>query len=172
MVRKLIGNFFNFFVPPPRHVHRKISTGVDGGWAEDRACVDPGARTPIGASGNFIQYTQGTNYAGRSCCLEFMFHSISMNPFLTKLCTYRSILRKLVTYLLRENIFTSCGSVVSVLVCQSGDPGSICGVSRIESTITKGKGLQICYWTFVFVWQACAFTNTFNIFEEDSIIYI
>ena len=72
-------------------------------------------------------------------------------------------------YLLRENIFTSCGSVVRVLVCQPGDPGSTCCVSRIESTITKGKGLQL---TFVFVWQAFAFTNTFNILGEDGIIYL
>ena len=31
----------------------KISASVDGGRAEGLACADPGARTPIGASGNF-----------------------------------------------------------------------------------------------------------------------
>ena len=34
---------------------QKISDSVDGGGrAEGLACADPGARTPIGASGNFI----------------------------------------------------------------------------------------------------------------------
>ena len=34
-------------------MHRKISAHVDGGGAEGLACTDPGARTPIGGSGNF-----------------------------------------------------------------------------------------------------------------------
>ena len=33
---------------------RHISSGVDGGGAECLGCADPGARTPIGASGNSI----------------------------------------------------------------------------------------------------------------------
>ena len=31
----------------------KIFDGVDGGRSEGKACADPGARTPIGASGIF-----------------------------------------------------------------------------------------------------------------------
>ena len=34
-----------------RNVWRKISTCVNGGLMEGLACADPGARTPIGASG-------------------------------------------------------------------------------------------------------------------------
>ena len=37
---------------------RKILPSVDGGRAEGLACKDPGVRTPIGASGNFIDYFQ------------------------------------------------------------------------------------------------------------------
>ena len=36
---------------------RKISASVDGGRAEVLECTDPGARTPIGASGNFVSYS-------------------------------------------------------------------------------------------------------------------
>ena len=36
-------------------MYRKISACVDGGRAEGLAWADPGARTPIGASGNFHQ---------------------------------------------------------------------------------------------------------------------
>ena len=32
----------------------KISASVDGGPREGLACADPGARTPIGASGNLV----------------------------------------------------------------------------------------------------------------------
>ena len=39
--------------PPPRHVRGKMFAGVDGGLSGGQACADPGARTPIGASGNF-----------------------------------------------------------------------------------------------------------------------
>ena len=48
--------FSTFLTLPPRHVRRKNSAGVDGGWAEGQACADPGARTPIGASGNFHDF--------------------------------------------------------------------------------------------------------------------
>ena len=34
-----------------RHVRRKLSLVSMGGWAEGQASADPGARTPIGASG-------------------------------------------------------------------------------------------------------------------------
>ena len=36
-------------LPPPKHLHRKISASVDGGLAEVLAWADPGARAPIGA---------------------------------------------------------------------------------------------------------------------------
>ena len=32
-----------------------LSTGVKGGRAEGQACADPGARTPIGTSGNYLK---------------------------------------------------------------------------------------------------------------------
>ena len=35
---------------------RKIAASADGGRVEGLACADPGARTPIGASGNFILF--------------------------------------------------------------------------------------------------------------------
>ena len=36
-----------------RHVRRKISSDVDGGLSGVSRCVDTGARTPIGVSGNY-----------------------------------------------------------------------------------------------------------------------
>jgi hypothetical protein len=48
IARKLI-----LFWPPPRHVRWKFWLVSMGGWTEGEACADPGARTPIGASGNF-----------------------------------------------------------------------------------------------------------------------
>ena len=45
-----------------RSPNRDLDTGVDGGWAEEGpACADPGARTPVGASGNFIKKSQKVN---------------------------------------------------------------------------------------------------------------
>ena len=39
-------------IPPPlRHVRQKIPLVLTGGREEAQACLDPGARTPIGASG-------------------------------------------------------------------------------------------------------------------------
>ena len=35
----------------------KISDSVDGGRAEGLACLDPGARTPIGDSGNLVYFS-------------------------------------------------------------------------------------------------------------------
>jgi hypothetical protein len=35
-------------------VRRIISTSVDGGQVEGLACANPGARTPIGASGDLV----------------------------------------------------------------------------------------------------------------------
>ena len=34
----------------------KISASVDGGRAEGLECADPGARTPIGVSGNSLYF--------------------------------------------------------------------------------------------------------------------
>ena len=34
----------------------EISASVDGGRAEGLACADPGARTPISASGNLLKH--------------------------------------------------------------------------------------------------------------------
>ena len=47
------------FLPRPscRHVRRKFSVASMGGRAEGLACADPGARTPIGASGIFNPWT-------------------------------------------------------------------------------------------------------------------
>ena len=44
-------NILNIFSPPPRHVRRKISAGVDGGTSGPSSVRRRGARTPIGASG-------------------------------------------------------------------------------------------------------------------------
>jgi hypothetical protein len=38
---------------------RKFSLTSMGGWAESVACADPGARTPIGVSGNFVLQSKG-----------------------------------------------------------------------------------------------------------------
>ena len=48
----------NSGAPPPRHVrHKKFPLVSMGAWAEGLACADPGARTPIGASGNFYSFS-------------------------------------------------------------------------------------------------------------------
>ena len=46
---------------------RKISASVDGGRAEGLACADPGARTPIGASGNVIIINNSLTFTPYLC---------------------------------------------------------------------------------------------------------
>ena len=45
---------------------RKCSLMLMGGRAEGLACADPGARTPIGVSGNYIDFT--VIFSNHICC--------------------------------------------------------------------------------------------------------
>ena len=53
LARKLIRKTVRQFLPPPDMCAEKFRLVSMGGRAEGIACADPGARTPIGASGNF-----------------------------------------------------------------------------------------------------------------------
>ena len=57
LARKLIRKTFRQFYPPlPDMCAEKFLLVSMGGRAEGLACADPGARTPIGASGNFSNH--------------------------------------------------------------------------------------------------------------------
>ena len=53
LARKLIRKTVRQF-PPPDMCAEKFPLVSMGGRAEGLACADPGARTPIGTSGNFL----------------------------------------------------------------------------------------------------------------------
>ena len=56
LARKMIRKTFGQFYPPPLSdtCAEKFPLVSMGGRAEGLACADPGARTPIGASGNLL----------------------------------------------------------------------------------------------------------------------
>ena len=59
-----------------------------GGRAEGLACADPGARTPIGASGNMIVFSLQTDYNLRSLTSWYQIFNIhSSNRYLTFIFT-------------------------------------------------------------------------------------
>ena len=64
---KMFGGHKNL-TPPPR---QKIPLVSMGGWAEDQACADPGARTPIGTSGILFLITMYIWWRPFSCARAY-----------------------------------------------------------------------------------------------------
>ena len=54
LARKFIRKTFRQFYPPPDPCAEKFPLVSMGGWAEGLLCANPGARTPISDSGNYL----------------------------------------------------------------------------------------------------------------------
>ena len=83
---KISQNFFSFFCLPPLTdmCDEKFLLVSIGGWAEGQACTDPGARTPIGACGNFSSAYHRVRQEVMNSLIRFkVWHRISSSCFLS-----------------------------------------------------------------------------------------
>ena len=132
-----------------------------GGWAEGQACADPGARTPIGTSGNYLNIYTGTTLAGPH--QKWLFWDILTLTYRSnlKIC-FRRVWKVWDSNSWFYKLHTSLG-VLLTMFTHFFQMANIAKISRSTLCTTVTTMLFVSFWNFPNIkkyWTNCIEINT------------